>query len=56
MSRVLARVARQLGLAESSAEVEGLRERLAELWNTPINDDELVKALLAAWAERSHLR
>jgi len=29
-----------------------LSDRLVALWNTPINEDELVNALLAGWTER----
>jgi len=52
MSRVLERVARELRLDEGSAELAELGDRLAALWNTPINEDELVQALVAAWADR----
>ena len=50
--RVLGKIARELGLAEGSAELAEMGDRLAALWNTPINEDELVKALLVAWRER----
>ena len=52
ISRVLNRVARELRLTEGSAQLAELGDRLAALWNTPINEDELVNALLAAWADR----
>ena len=52
MGRVLERIARELRLAEGSAELAELGDRLAALWNTPINEDELVQALHAAWADR----
>ena len=52
MGRVLERIARELRLTEGSAELAELGDLLEALWNTPINEDELVQALLAAWADR----
>ena len=52
MRRVLRKIAHELGLAEGSAELAELSDRLMALWNTPINEDELVNALLGAWRDR----
>ena len=57
MGRVLERIARELRLTQGSAELAELGDRLAALWNTPINEDELVcrlggqaRSLIAAWS------
>ena len=48
MRRVLRKVAHELGLDEGSAELAELSDRLMDLWSTPINEDELINALLSA--------
>ena len=53
MTRLLERVAGQLGIAKASPELEELGTRLVTLMKLPINEDEVIRLLVAGYKRKA---